>query len=410
MTIENSIKISLKDGAAFTSFRFYNELLPEIANYYRSSEYKGQPPVIVLDRDLIIEPSTLPLIITLGAHLKQFHRRSLVLELENDLGSNGIIKFLQKSDFLNLVGDNVNPNFPIGRRIFEFDKRQVGDFKNKNEQRTDHKVRIYSLNDSGVMNVNLIEGEEAKRDFLIEYFTFLVAKHFEDLLNDIKASEVIKGQFVNILSELITNGLYHSGSDTYVMMFSNRYKTTCSISDNGIGLFNTISTKPANEYYTPLSVFSELKYKVKLKMSEAIQKCAFSIFETFYFSMLKNRQGLFDLMLNVVINCKGYFRLHYDSVQIIVSGRMLPELNQLSKIRSEITIAHNKLNFGLLPKDEFLKLMILLTTQAKEAVISLALSIFQKYSQDVQFSAIRIFNIKFKGVHIETEIPQEIIN
>ena len=34
-------------------------------------------------------------------------------------------------------------------------------------------------------------------------------------------------------------------------------------------------------------------------------------------------------------------------------------------------------------------------------------STLKKYSEDVKFSAIRTYNVRFKGVHIEVEIPKQ---
>lgn len=407
MITDNRIILNLKDGTPFTSFRFYNEFLPELSQYYRTAANKFEPPELVLDNDLVLDPATLPLLITLGAYLKDFHKKRVTLLFENDLVSNHVIKFLQRSDFLHIVGDNINPNFPLGRRIFQFDERQVGDFRSKQEQRPDHKVRIYSVTDQGIAALTRSDAsEEVKRDDLIEHFSFLVNRHFKDLLADSLTGDQTKRDVVRTMAELITNGLFHSESDTYVMMFSNRYKISCSISDDGIGLYPTISKKEPTAYYRPLEVYQELQQKVTLRMSTEVQRCAFTIFETFYFSMLKNRQGLFDLMLNIVLNCKGYFRMHYDSVQIIVSARMLPQLEELQTIRNKIARAHSRQNFGQLGESEFTTEMKVHAAEAKNAILSLALNVFQKYSQDIQYSAIRMFAVKFRGVHIETEIPK----
>ncbi|PTQ92010.1 hypothetical protein C8P68_1156 [Mucilaginibacter yixingensis] len=407
MITEHAIILSLKEGTPFTSFRFYNEFLKELSQYYRTAANKYDPPDIVLDNDLVIEPNTLPLLITLGAYLKDFHQKRARLIFENDLVSNHLIKFLQRSDFLYIIGNNMNPTFPLGRRIFQFDERQVGDFRSKKEQRADHKVRIYSLDDSAMASVVDSKcSEEAQRDDLIEYFSFSVTKHFEELISDADTDNRTRRNVINTMAELITNGLFHSKSDAYVMMFSGRFKLSCSIADKGIGLYPTIADKPPTSYYEPLGVFKELEGRVRLKMSAEVQKCAFSIFETFYFSMLKNRRGLFDLMINIVVSCKGYFRLHYDSVQIIVSSRMSRELTELQEIRIAIANTHSQAGFGEIAEDEFLERMTMLSQKARQAILQLALTVFQRYTEDVQYSSIRIFSIKLPGVHIETEIPK----
>jgi hypothetical protein len=124
--------------------------------------------------------------------------------------------------------------------------------------------------------------------------------------------------------------------------------------------------------------------------------------------MLKDRQGLFDLMCNVVLNCSGYFRLHTDNAQIIVSARMLNELQKLNETRTEILKTYNSRLFDLIDNEELRTKMIVLTNKCKKQVAELANSIFRKYSEDTRFSSIRIFDVKFRGVHIEVEIPNKI--
>jgi microcystin degradation protein MlrC len=109
-----------------------------------------------------------------------------------------------------------------------------------------------------------------------------------------------------------------------------------------------------------------------------------------------------------VINCSGYFRLHTDNAQIIVSARMLNELQKLNETRTEILKTYNSRLFDLIDNEELRTKMIVLTNKCKKQVAELASSIFRKYSEDTRFSSIRIFDVKFRGVHIEVEIPNKI--
>jgi hypothetical protein len=145
-------------------------------------------------------------------------------------------------------------------------------------------------------------------------------------------------------------------------------------------------------------------------MSDNVQSSAFAIFESLYYSILKDRQGLFDLMCNVVINCNGYFRLHNDYVQIIVSSRLNDELNELCKIRNKIIEIFNETRWNIISEQESNSKMKILSNKAKTKIVLLGKNIFLKYSEDTRFSAIRIFNVQFKGVHIEAEIPQNKVN
>jgi hypothetical protein len=410
--MENFINITKESESKFTSFKFYNRLLKDVALYYKENQYYQEtknPPDFSFFEKSFIDPITLPLIITLGEYLKKFHEKispqnsKIKLCLDNDLYNNDILKFLNSSDFFKIVGNE----HKYRRNIFTYDPRMLGAFTNKKIQNPDHKVRGYSLNDDDILiNLVNIEDYEDKRDFLIQYFTHIVNDHFKELLNSTYAIQH-KNEFIDILSELITNGLIHSYSDAYAMMFTNQYKTTFSISDCGRGLYDTISTKPDDKFYKSLILFNILKQNKYCKINEAFEKSAYSIFETLYFSTLKHRRGLIDLIINVVNKYNGTFRLHNVNVQIIVSSRMYNEIEPIITLREDILDLWNKKKFKMIEQKDFEKEMIEKSELAFNLFVVLAESIFKKYSEDIKFSSIRFFNINFNGVHIEAEIPQK---
>ena len=124
-------------------------------------------------------------------------------------------------------------------------------------------------------------------------------------------------------------------------MFVDRFKTKFSISDNGIGLEASIQTKAPSFYYKPQSLNASLSSQQGLKnISDKILNNLYAIFETLYYSSLRERKGLFDLMINVVLNSKGYFRLHTENCQVIISNRMMDELIELGNYRKEIYKLH----------------------------------------------------------------------
>jgi len=206
--MENIISMTKESEKTFTSFKFYNRLLKEVSIYYRENEYYREtknPPHFSFFEKSFIDPITLPLIITLGEYLKKFHKKNspenskIKLCLDNDLHNNDILKFLYSSDFFKIVGNDHR----YGRDIFSFDIRMIGAFSNKKDQNLDHKVRGYSLNDDDIwFNLINTEGDENKRDFLIQYFTHIVNEHFKQLLNTTNAIGH-KNDFIDILSELI---------------------------------------------------------------------------------------------------------------------------------------------------------------------------------------------------------------
>jgi hypothetical protein len=413
--IVNIVSLLTKDKS-LTPFVFYSDFLKSVADFYLDSNSKNKEFELKLiegsDMDLssskyFIDPITLPLLLSLFNQLKKFHRRPIKLYLSNTPVTIHILEYLFRSDFFYVAGNNTNPNFPIGRQILSYDETYLGGYKGKNI-RSDHKLRCYTLNDDNLKNKILenIEGEPAQRDYLVEFYTYKVKDHFYDLLFENENSNHLTNDFIEILAELITNGVLHSKSDAFALMFSDRFKTKFSISDNGIGLYESLNTKKnSNQFYEKFELLKTLSKNFPLKVDDKIKNSVLILFETLYYSMLKDRQGLFDLMCNVVINCSGYFRLHTDNAQIIVSARMLNELEKLNETREKILKLHNTYLFELINNKEFIKSMSLLVESAKEQLIELANSIFKKYSEDTRFSAIRLFEVKFRGVHIEVEIP-----
>lgn len=405
----------VENESSFTTFHFYSNFLVKVAEFYTSNDQKK--PIefsMVIETDVVdlitkkhfIDPIALPLLLSLGEQLKRYHNNTpLILHLSNNPGTIKLLEFLYRADFFYLVGKNMNPYFPIGKDIFEFNEAYIGGF-GKNGQRPEHKIRCYSLSDNNLLStISSIENEELQRDYLVEYYTFKVQEHFSELLYENESTIEFTNDFIEILAELITNGVLHSQSNAFVLMFSDRYKTKFSISDNGIGLFNSLSKKTDSNFYRKFEIFNLLSKSFELHVSEQLKNSILAIFETLYYSMLKDRQGLFDLMCNVVINCNGYFRLHNDNAQIIISHRMVNELHPLYVIRQEIVETHNSKLFGKIDNESFESKIQSLSQRCLNSFLGLANSIFKKYSQDIRFSSIRLYQIRFRGVHIEVEIP-----
>lgn len=418
MEISNQIPIIYKDKS-LTPFVFYSEFLLDVANFYSVSKDKENSVEFKLiegnDLDFTrkksyIDPITLPLLLSLFQQLKNHHKKPIKLHLSNTPITIDVLEYLYHAQFFYIAGDNINPNFPLGRHILDFDNIYLGGFKGKSI-RTEHKLRCYSLNDDNLKNtlIEINEGESAKRDYLVEYYTYKVKEHFYDLLFENDTTNHLTNEFIEILAELITNGVLHSKSDAFVLMFSDKFKTKFAISDNGIGLYESLNNKKdASEFYVKFELLKSLSSSFPLKIDEKIKNSVLILFETLYYSMLKDRQGLFDLMCNVVIDCSGYFRLHTDNAQIIVSARMLNELSKLYETRLQILSTHHSLLFGKIKNQDFKEIMVNLKEICKKQMVELAGSIFKKHSDDSRFSALRIFEVRFKGVHIEVEIPNSI--
>lgn len=403
----------LYEDKSHTPFVFYSDFLKKIAAFYKENKTNELKITLINDDNIdylnnkyYIDPITLPLLLSLFQQLKNYHNNPIELSLSNTPNSIAVLEYLYRSDFFNIAGNQKEQFFPLGKNILKFNDIYLGGFKGK-LIRTDHKLRCYSLQDEELNNLK--DDDSSTRDYLIEHYSIKVREHFYDLLFENETTHHLTNEFVEILSELITNGVLHSKSDAFVLMFSDKYKTKFSISDNGIGLFESLKNKNETiDFYTKFEVFNAILKSFPIKSDLAIKSSVSILFETLYYSMLKDRQGLFDLMCNVVLKCSGYFRLHSENAQIIVSARMLNELKQLYNTRKEILKLHNLNLFGLVKSEEFKHKMNSFKEESKNQILTLSNSILSKYSEDTRFSAVRIFEIRFKGVHIEVEIPNSI--
>lgn len=408
----NSIIPLIENNVSFSPYYFYKVFLKRVSSYYKQNPSNRELCYRLIEDSesmygrYYIDPISLPLLLSLTQQLSKSQGEPINLYLSNTPSTISVIEFLYYSDFFHVAGDNMNPAFPIGRNILNFNKAYIGGFKSKHI-RSEHKIRCYALEDDFfLMNmIGSIKEEEAKRDYLVEYYTFKVREHFGPLLYEKEITNELASEFVMILSELITNGVIHSQANTFALMFSDRYKTKFSISDNGIGLWISLNNKKEGEFYKKFELTEILKKKFSLPTNSNITRSLLSILEALYYSMLKNRHGLFDLMCNVVINTNGYFRIHNDYCQIIISSRMINELIPLYELRKKIIDIHNRYSFKIISLSEFNRSMKLFTKQGKSEFQNLVNTILRKFSEDTRFSAIRIFDVKFRGVHIEVEIP-----
>lgn len=407
----------IKSNTTLTPYKFYSEFLSDAAAFYRSSGgtigfklfEKGDDDVY--GSKYRIDPITIPLLLCMLEQLSKYHKTPLQVLLYNNVATVSALEFLQKCDFFYLAGNNINPNFPRGRNLISFDSKFIGLFS-KRELRNEHRVRAYSLKDDDLgIKLDHYESEDQKRDFLISHYTYKVREHFEDLLFDNDFTADIYHIYIDILSELITNSVLHSGSNAYALMFVDRFNTKFSISDNGHGFSFSMQKKVSTFYYEPFEVKKELEGKIKISnISSEIHENLFTILETLYFSSLKDRQGLFDLMITVVLNSKGYFRIHNDNCQIVISNRMMDELEELQHLRMKISQTHNSFHLSVIDKSEWETILKEISQDMKAAFISFCEKAVVKYNDDIRYSSLRFFKVRFRGVHVEVEIPNSFSN
>ncbi|UPQ75280.1 hypothetical protein [Chryseobacterium nepalense] len=404
----------LKKNITFTPYVFYTDFLKDIAIAYKAIP-NGKIQFTLTDggdnsffeSTYRIDPITIPLLLSISEQLKKFHNEPIDLILYNTRGTIDVLEFLYLSDFFYLSGNNRSFQFPLGQDIYNFNQQLFGSFKGK-VIKAQHKIRGYSINDNNVSGIKeeYKEDEELLRDALVEHYTYLVKEHFLALLYENEFTSNQHNLFINILSELITNGVIHSKSSVFALMFVDRFKTKFSISDNGIGFTESLKFKKGNNYYEPYELTKLLNNKNYFKnIHENIINNLISIFEALFYSFMKNRRGIFDLMINVVLNSRGYFRLHSENSQIIISNRMKEQLLPLNSLRETIFEYHNMYELSIINNTEYNRMIIPLKEKALKLFTNFFTSVQNKFNTDVKFSSIRFYPVKFRGVHIEVEIP-----
>ena len=113
-------------------------------------------------------------------------------------------------------------------------------------------------------------------------------------------------------------------------------------------------------------------------------------------------------MTNVVLNSKGYFRLHSENSQIIISNRMKNQLEPLFALREKIFETHNNYELKIISVGDYDKSIVSLSNEALKMFEDFFITVQNKFNNDIKFSSIRFYQVKFRGVHIEVEIPNNL--
>lgn len=396
----------------FTPLVFYNEFLNKLANFYKQNSTenivfklfeKGDEEIY--NSYYKIDPISIPLLLSIVEQLSKFHKMPLDLLLYNNHATIAVMEFLFNANFFKIVGKHNYYNFK-GNEILNFREEYLGAFKGK-QIRKEHIIRAYNKSDYPDINFAdySTKDEIVLRDTVNSLTAYNVQEHFSELLFDNENTLKNHNSYIDILSELITNGVLHSESTTYAMMFVDKFKTKFSISDNGIGLKNSLYSKNDFPFYYHKDDFKNIIPKVESKFDVYYIENLVDIFETLLYSSLKERKGLFDLMITVVLNSNGYFRLHTNNCQIIVSNRIFKQIYSLQEIREEILAIHSQFELQQITEEVHRINILNRKEHIGNELKKLYLNIVKYYSEETQFSSVRFFNVKFRGVHIEVEIP-----
>lgn len=412
----------LRNNINFTPYEFYTYFLDEVAKFYKNRQNEEISFKLINEsifENLIskfkIEPISLPLLVCLFEQVYKIHKKSFEINIEYNALTKNIFEQLNDSNFFEIV---TTKNLGYKDSLVILKSEQKIELENIEKKDIGYKLETFSINQKEIEKIINDESKENdyKRDILAEYLMFEVENKFSKILNRTVEKKFVepinfdinryKRLYAHILSELIANGVFHSKSNTYALIHSDFYNHKFSVADNGIGFEKSLNSKSDNIFYelNKLRVLLD-SHKKSIKIPEPFLYNLITIFEVFYYSILKDRIGLIDTILNVVLQFKGYFRIHSENCQIIISNRYKDTLNKIFNIRDEIIIKHDELLLGKITNEERDEKVKELAKNAFDVLNIFYLEIINNYVEDVKFSSIRFFSTKFKGVHIEFEIP-----
>ncbi|NOW07771.1 hypothetical protein [Clostridium beijerinckii] len=336
-----------------TNFSIYDDLLVQLNKYYKAYTNKEEVISLSLENVKWLDSMILPNIMVIGTILRVFHKQSIPLHLPYDLR---LLKFLKCSDFFQISDSSFLKLFDYNEEVVD----QSNYFIDK-EYRDKHKIHYY-MPDLSYYDIESEEEQQNRRGEMyhsIRYGT--VPNDYRDILQDknVLDSEQID-DVLDIFAEIICNSILYSKSITYSFLQTGKYNSTISISDAGIGFKKSLSKKSSHESY----IINKYQDKFNLNMYEDF----LYIIEVLNYSMNQKRRNLWSLK-NIIVNNGGTLRIHYNSTQVVFNSSRCSGCKK----------------------------------SAEDCIECFA----KRFYKDKKVSALRIFPIKLRGVHIEVEIGNE---
>ncbi len=382
ITYQNDV---ISFAGEITSLKFYNQIFGALTEHYKHSG-KTAVPIFSFENVTRFEPKVVPNLIGIGLILRQYHKIPIPLKIINSEA----IGFLNHINFFKIVGPKSEISEDIyiknarylnsyitGLDIYNFEEGFLGFYGNKHElpkYRKEHKAHVYlnnsyeyyTLYNSFKNDKNLERILEEKRTKTYEDFELnKIPKDFGIVLSDYIINTEFYFEIIKILSEIVTNAVLYSYSPCIAMLNTNKFKTTISISDFGIGLEGSIKYKPSFNREITEFFKKESLYSTRLNDFLLIMDCL-------NYSKNKDRENLWRLKERIKL-IQGVLRIHYNTTQVVFASKC---------------------------------------NDCKKDVFDCAKCILKSAKDDIEKSSLRIYPNTLKGFHIEIEIqnPELISN
>jgi len=372
--MENIIDVEPPEGVfEFSSYHFYTFLLPEIQKYVENNN--GNVPIISFKKLNRINPLVLPNLLAVGSYLKRLNKdKPIILLINNNPWLNC---YLEYTRFFSICGDEQG-----GLNIFKFEKNFLGGYPPQ-KPKLIHRLYEYPPIDGD------IQDEKFRDDLNMTLTSVDLEDQFGTILMNSVQESLLKDVYYESIAEPISNGMLHSNSYTWAIAQSfpeRESKTVLSISDAGIGFEKSLQKNPNYHFY----IIEKAESTKRLK--EDNLRDFYFIMEALFYSLIKKRSGLIDFIIFTA--SKGIVRIHYNSTQILFAPRIFYKVNSLITIREKIKNEHKE--HGKITENIFKK--------AIDEIIKLSDILLSYRSNDTRFSAVRIFDVIFEGVHIEFQL------
>ena len=338
----------------------YTEALHLLRKYY--SYEKRIAPIIDLTQVTYIEPEAVPLLIAFGDYFSKIYHSLIGIELEeksalqNFLINIGFHAYVRKQKFYNIPNEYTDNWLYSNRDI--------------------HKI-IWIKKAEEYSDVVRIKDLELRRIYLSYNIQKNIEEQCRTILSDThKLPEKLINYTIEGLAEILTNASIYSKSQGYAYLASDRFGTKGSVCDCGIGLRESFE-KQGNCYEWVINNEDVLK--------NPELESYYLIMEIMNYSYCKHKRGercnLWTVQ-NDLMKYGGTFKIHYGNIQVIFSSKRCKECQKISYF------------------DEF----------GERVCVADDLSLCLKCLRDGYLNnhdvTIRNYEVAFRGVHIEFEIPR----
>lgn len=343
-----------------TANMLYTQALHLLRKYYRVE--KSIAPIIDLTHVTYIEPEAVPLLIAFGDYFSKLYPSLIDIEME------------EKSDLQNFLINIGFHRYVKDHKFYNIPYNYMDNWTHSN--RGVHKI-IWVKKAEEYSDVVRIKDLELRRTYLSDNIQKNIAENCRLILSDThNLPEYIINCTIEGLAEILTNASIYSRSQGYAYFASDRFGTKGSICDCGIGLQESFE-KQGNSCEWVLNN-EDIINNPELKRY-------YLIMEIMNYSYQKHKKGercnLWTVQ-NDLTRYGGTFKIHYGNIQVIFSSKRCKECKKISCY------------------DEYGK-RICLADDLKPCLECLR----DGYLNNPNI-AIRNYEVAFRGVHIEFEIPR----